>query len=106
MQWPPTRPGVNGRKFHLVRAAASTSPVSMPSAWKIIDNSFISAMLRSRCVFSMHLGGLGHLDRGRPVHAGRDHGAVNRGDDIERLLVLAGDDLSDRLEPVRACRPD
>ena len=35
------------------RAAASTSPVSMPSRWKIADSSFMKAMLRSRCVFSM-----------------------------------------------------
>ena len=27
MQWPPTSPGVKGRKFHLVRAASSTSAV-------------------------------------------------------------------------------
>ena len=30
MQWPPTRPGSNGRKFHLVRAAASTSHTDTP----------------------------------------------------------------------------
>ena len=55
MQWPPTRPGVNGRKFHLVAAACSTSRVRMPSRSKIIASSFISAMLRSRWVFSITL---------------------------------------------------
>ena len=55
MQWPPTRPGRNGRKFHFVPAASSTSSVSMPMRWKMIDSSFISAMLRSRCVFSITL---------------------------------------------------
>ena len=53
MQWPPTSPGRNGRKFHLVPAASSTSSVSMPILWKMSDSSFISAMLRSRCVFSI-----------------------------------------------------
>ena len=53
MQCPPTRPGVNGRKFHFVPAASSTSSVSMPMRSKISASSFISAMLRSRCVFSI-----------------------------------------------------
>ena len=44
---------MNGRKFHLVRAAASTSPVSMCSTSKIADSSFMKAMLRSRCEFSI-----------------------------------------------------
>ena len=55
MQCPPTRPGRNGRKFHLVEAAASTSPVSIPSRSKIIATSFMSAMLTSRWVFSITL---------------------------------------------------
>ena len=55
MQWPPTRPGLNFRKFHLVPAAVSTSVVSMPILSKMIASSFISAMLRSRWVFSMTL---------------------------------------------------
>ena len=53
MQCPPTRPGAKGWKFHLVPAAASTSRVSMPIRPKIRASSFIRAMLRSRCVFSM-----------------------------------------------------
>ncbi|MNL44757.1 hypothetical protein D3C87_1673520 [compost metagenome] len=55
MQWPPTRPGLKGRKFHFVPAASSTSSVSMSSRWKIRLNSFISAIFTSRCVFSMTL---------------------------------------------------
>ena len=55
MQCPPTRPGLKGRKFHFVPAAFSTSSVSMPMRWKISDSSFISAMFRSRCVFSITL---------------------------------------------------
>ena len=53
MQCPPTRPGLKRRKFHFVPAAFSTSDVEMPSRSKISANSFISAMLRSRWVFSM-----------------------------------------------------
>ena len=55
MQWPPTKPGWKLRKFHFVAAAASTSPVSMPSRWKMADSSFMKAMLRSRWVFSITL---------------------------------------------------
>ena len=55
MQCPPTRPGRNGRKFHLVPAASSTSSVSMPRRLKISASSLISAMLTSRCVFSITL---------------------------------------------------
>ncbi|MNR01999.1 hypothetical protein D3C85_1178360 [compost metagenome] len=55
MQWPPTRPGRNGRKFHFVPAACSTSRVSMPMRSKMMASSFISAMFRSRCVFSITL---------------------------------------------------
>ena len=35
MQWPPTRPGSNGRKFHLVPAASSTSHIDTPIREKI-----------------------------------------------------------------------
>ena len=55
MQCPPTSPGLNGRKFHFVPAAASTSWVSMPMASNIIASSFTSAMLTSRWVFSITL---------------------------------------------------
>ncbi len=39
MQWPPTRPGVNLRKFHLVPAASSTSWTERPIFWKIVATS-------------------------------------------------------------------
>ncbi|MCY1541887.1 hypothetical protein D9M68_776010 [compost metagenome] len=55
MQWPPTRPGENLRKFHLVPAAFRTSEVRMPTRSQIFDISFISAILMSRCVFSSTL---------------------------------------------------
>jgi hypothetical protein len=86
MQWPPTRPGRKGRKFHLVPAALSTSRVSMPILWKITESSFIRAMLRSRWVFD-DLGGFGHLDGAGRVHAGGDHRGVGVGDDLEGLGV-------------------
>ena len=38
MQWPPTKPGLKGRKFHFVEAASRTSKVSIFNLLKIIDN--------------------------------------------------------------------
>ncbi len=55
MQWPPTSPGLSLMKFHLDAAASMTSLVSMPMALKILANSFMNAMLTSRCEFSMIL---------------------------------------------------
>ncbi len=55
MQCPPTRPGSKGRKFHLVRAAASTSQIDKSILPKICATSFMKAMLMSRWAFSMTL---------------------------------------------------
>ena len=55
MQWPPTRPGLKGRKFHLVEAASRTSVVSMPMRVKILESSLTKAMLMSRWEFSITL---------------------------------------------------
>ena len=55
MQCPPTRPGLNFKKFHLVPAASSTSNVLMPMRLKMMLSSLDSAMLTSRWVFSMIL---------------------------------------------------
>ena len=53
MQCPPTRPGLNGKKFHLLPAASRTSIVSMSNLSKITDSSLIKAIFKSRCVFSI-----------------------------------------------------
>ena len=53
MQCPPTSPGLKGKKFHLVPAAASTSPVSMLSLSKINASSLMKLMLTSRWAFSI-----------------------------------------------------
>ena len=55
MQCPPTRPGSKARKFHLVRAAASTSHTDTSIFEKICATSFMKAMLMSRCAFSIAL---------------------------------------------------
>jgi hypothetical protein len=47
-----------------------------------------------------HLGGLGHADRGRLVHARRHHRGVEVGDLVERLGVVARDHLEDLGEAV------
>ena len=101
MQWPPTSPGVKGRKFHLVAAAASTSPVSMPRSWKIEDSSFMKAMLRSRCVFSITFAASATLIEGARWMPAVDHGAVDAATMSSGRLVLPGDHLRDRLEAVQ-----
>lgn len=53
MQWPPTSPGLNGRKFHFVEAASSTSIVSIPMRVNIFESSLTKAMFMSRCEFSI-----------------------------------------------------
>ena len=53
MQCPPTSPGLNGKKFHFVPAASSTSCVFMSSKLKIFANSFTNAILISLCEFSI-----------------------------------------------------
>jgi hypothetical protein len=47
------KPGLNGKKFHLVPAASKTSCVSIFILLKSIDNSLIKAIFKSRCVFSI-----------------------------------------------------
>ena len=48
-------PGKNLEKFHFVPAVASTSLVSILSNLNIFDNSLISAIFMSLCVFSIIL---------------------------------------------------
>ena len=55
MQCPPTKPGLNGKKFHLVLAAAKTSCVSIPNLSKINASSLTKEILISRCAFSIDL---------------------------------------------------
>ncbi len=50
---PADEAGRKGRKFHFVRAAASTSPVSRPIFAKIRASSFMRAMFTSRWTFSI-----------------------------------------------------
>ena len=55
MQCPPTKPGLKGRKFHLVPAASKTALVSISNILKIFASSFTKAILISRCEFSITL---------------------------------------------------
>ena len=55
MQCPPTRPGLNGKKFHFVAAASKTDLVLIFNLLKIIENSFTRAIFTSLCVFSITL---------------------------------------------------
>src|SRR5699024_7759109 len=53
MQCPPTNPGLKFKKFHLVPAASSTSFVLISILLNTMDNSFMKAILISRCAFSI-----------------------------------------------------
>ena len=53
MQWPPTKPGLKSKKFHLVAAALRISFVFKFNLSKIIDNSLIKPTLISRWQFSI-----------------------------------------------------
>ena len=48
MQWPPTSPGLNGIKFHLVPAASNTSVVSISNKLNIFASSLTKAIFISR----------------------------------------------------------
>ena len=88
MQWPPTRPGSNFWKFHLVRGrrqhVAGVDAELMEDRRQLVHEGDIEIALG----ILDDLGGLGDLDRGRAVNAGLDHRAVDVGDDIERARVL------------------
>ena len=47
MQCPPTKPGLKGRKFHLVPAASNIDSVSISNLLKIIASSLIRAIFTS-----------------------------------------------------------
>src|SRR5665811_1678427 len=51
MQWPPTKPGRKGRKFHLVPAAFNTALVFRPMRSKISASSFIALMNELALIF-------------------------------------------------------
>ena len=53
MQWPPTKPGLNGKKFHLLPAAFKTSSVLIFNFLKRMENSLIKAIFKSLWVFSI-----------------------------------------------------
>ena len=70
MQWPPTKPGQNGNKFHFVPAACSTAWVSMPMRLKMIANSLIRSNIEVALGVLDNLGGLCHLYARSLVRAG------------------------------------
>ena len=102
MQWPPTRPGWKGRKFHLVPAASSTSQIDMSSLREDLGDLVHEGDVDVALGVLDHLGGLGGLDRGGAEHAGAGHRAVDRGEPVGHRLVLAGDDLDDPVDRMLA----
>ena len=102
MQWPPTRPGWKGRKFHLVPAASSTSQIDRSSRAKIWVISFMKAMLMSRWAFSITLAASAALIEAARNTPALGHRAVDRGEPVGDRLVLAGDDLHDPVDRMLA----
>ena len=102
MQWPPTSPGSKARKFHLVRAASSTSHDRdadlREDLGHFVDERDVDVALR----ILDRLGRLGRLDRGGPEHAPAGHRAIEPGELLDHLLILAGDDLGDLVDTVLA----
>ena len=102
MQCPPTRPGPErqevplgaGRLEHLDRVDADL----VEDQRELVHQRDVEVALR----VLDDLGGLGDLDAARPVHAGGDDAAVERGDALERLRRVARDDLRDPRQRVLA----
>ena len=87
MQWPPTSPGVKGRKFHLVRGrlehvrGRDAEPVE--NHRQLVHQRDVEIALR----VLDDLRGLGDLDAGRAMDAGCDDRPIDRGDALERLAA-------------------
>ena len=102
MQWPPTRPGREaqeipfgpGRRQHVARR----DPKPIEDDRKLVHQRDVEIALG----VLDDLGRLGDLDRRRPMNTGADDAAIHRGDPLQGLVVLARDDLRDRLEAMFA----
>ena len=82
--------GLEAQEVPLCRQPRSTSEVSMPILSKMMASSFISAMLRSRCVFSITLlARLGRLDAGAAMHAWLHDAFVHGGHLVQRFRRIA-----------------
>ena len=54
MQWPPTKPGLKGKKFHFVDAASKTSFELISKCSRKDEYSFTIAILASLWIFSIN----------------------------------------------------
>ena len=106
MQCPPTRPGSKPRKFHLVRAAASTSHIDTPIFEKICVDLVHEGDVDVALGVLDRLGRLGGLDRRRAEHAAAGHRAVDLRELLDDLRVLAGDHLGDLVDACARGRRD
>jgi hypothetical protein len=95
MQWPPTSPGRNGRKFHLLPAASRTS--SGVDADPVEDDRQFVHQGDVEIALGVldDLGCLGHLDAGRRIDAGGDHAGIHLANSLEGFGGIAGDHLDD-----------
>ena len=100
MQWPPTRPGEKRQEIPFRRRrfqnVGGVDTETLENRREFVDEGDVEIALG----VLDHFGGLGDFDRGGAVDPRRNHRSIDRGDDIERRGVLAGNDLPDRLEPM------
>ena len=95
MQCPPTRPGLNGRKFHLLPAAVQhflgIDPEAVEDERELVDERDVDVALR----VLDDLGGFRHLDAGRLVRARLDDRGVELIDEVGHFRGRAGGHLAD-----------
>ena len=101
MQWPPTRPGVKWQEIPFGargrQHVAGVDVEHVEDRRQLVHERDVEIALR----VLDHLGGFRDLDRRRAMDAGRDHRAVDVGDDVERRCVLPRHHLGDGLEAMR-----
>ena len=100
MQWPPTRPGAERQEVPL--GAGGLEHVRGADADAVADQRDLVHERDVEVALGVldDLGGLGDLDRRRPMDARIDDRAVRGRHAVERRGVLAGDHLGDALEGV------
>ena len=102
MQWPPTSPGVNGRKFHLVRGGLEHVERGDVELGEDLGDLVHEGDVDVALGVLDDLGRLGDPDRFRPEHAAGGDPAVNGGDALGHLGILARDHLDDLFDGMLA----
>ena len=102
MQWPPTRPGWNVQEVPLGAGGVEHVPDREVELREDLGDLVHEGDVDVALGVLDHLGGLGRLDRGGAEGAGAGHRAVERGEPVGDLVILAGDDLDDPVDRMLA----